>query len=201
MLEPLPAQTVAGRKRKAEDDSQSQASERQPLTRRVLAGARKAIVVSSKPQQPLKPARATPRAPLQTQTQQITVGTTARQTPGTRGAAAPGRPSTAPAGRVSRPSAAVRPPALQAVKSAARATTSSNTHPAGTGKDAGADALDIRTKFNLPQKKKRAAWDVKGRLQDMEELTNAMRQLQDKYTVKLSGMTNKLEAYTAQSEY
>ncbi|KAF9988119.1 kinesin-like nuclear fusion protein [Mortierella antarctica] len=199
MLEPLPAQTIAGRKRKAEEDSQSQASMSRPLTNRVMASARKTTAVTRNPiQQPPKPARVTARAPLQTQPQQTAMGTAARQTPNTRGAVAPVRPTTAPAPRGSRPSAAVRPRPTPAVKSAARATTSSNTAPAGTGGDAGADATDIRTKFNLPQRKKRAAWDVKGRLQDMEELTNAMRQLQDKYTVKLGGMTNKLDAYTAQ---
>ncbi|KAF9284830.1 Kinesin-like protein kifc1 [Mortierella alpina] len=142
MLEPLPAQTVAGRKRKAEEDSQSQASERRPLPSRVVAGVRRTTAVNSRPiQQPSKPGRVTARVPLQTQKQQTAIG---------------------------------------------------------TGGNTGTDSTDIRTKFNLPQKKKRAAWDVKGRLQDMEELTNAMQQLQDKYTVKLSGMTNKLDAYTVQ---
>ncbi|CAO3568935.1 unnamed protein product [Mortierella alpina] len=198
MLEPLPAPTVAGRKRKAEESSLSQATERRPMTNRVMAGARMTSAVTSKPlQQPPKPARVTARAPLQTQPQQSARGTAARQTPSARATAARGPAAAAPAPRGSKPSAA-RPRPTPVVKSAARATASSNTSPAGTGGDAGTEATDIRTKFNLPQKKKRAAWDVKGRLQDMEELTNAMRQLQDKYTVKLSGMTTKLDAYTAQ---
>ncbi|KAF9967368.1 Kinesin-like protein kifc1 [Mortierella alpina] len=196
MLEPLPAQTVAGRKRKAEESIQSQAAERRPLTNRVMASAR--MTSACKPaQQPPKPARATARAPLQTQPQQTARDTAARQTPSARVTAARGPPAAASAPRGSKPST-VRPRPTPVVKSAARATTSSNTAPAGTGGDTGTEATDIRTKFNLPQKKKRAAWDVKGRLQDMEELTNAMRQLQDKYTVKLSGMTTKLDAYTAQ---
>ncbi|KAG0263431.1 kinesin-like nuclear fusion protein [Actinomortierella ambigua] len=40
----------------------------------------------------------------------------------------------------------------------------------------GASGGDLDTVFELPKKKKRPAWDTKGRLEDMEELTSIMRQ-------------------------
>ncbi|KAF9972516.1 kinesin-like nuclear fusion protein [Actinomortierella ambigua] len=40
----------------------------------------------------------------------------------------------------------------------------------------GASSGDLETVFELPKKKKRPAWDTKGRLEDMEELTSIMRQ-------------------------
>ncbi|GJJ71715.1 kinesin family member C1 [Entomortierella parvispora] len=54
-----------------------------------------------------------------------------------------------------------------------------------------ADILDV---LALPKKKKRPAWDTKGRLEDMEELTGTLHQLLHTSTTNMSDLTSKLES-------
>ncbi|KAG0201229.1 kinesin-like nuclear fusion protein [Mortierella sp. GBA30] len=145
MLEPLPAKTTTGTKRKIEEDHGIKQTARRPLATRPVAGAGRPVAAASKPVQRARPVRATTRAPIQTQASSMfTAGSKAAATRGI----VPARPSN--------------------VAATARG------------------------------KKKRPIWDLKGRLQDMEELTKAMQLLQDKYTIKLGAMTSKLDSYAAQ---
>ncbi|KAF9287327.1 kinesin-like nuclear fusion protein [Linnemannia elongata] len=175
--------------------------------------ARKPAAGAQRQQQPPQPAKPAGRTPLQTQTR-----TTGRATPAakpTTTARAPltstkTTPTTA-AGRATRVSATTapaggRPRAIPAAKSKAgppqpaptRATTRSRsttpapaptTHLKGAGKG-GAVSADIE----LPAKKKRAAWDTKGRLQDMEELTGALHEMLNKSTGNITEITQTLES-------
>ncbi|KAG0232719.1 kinesin-like nuclear fusion protein [Actinomortierella wolfii] len=57
------------------------------------------------------------------------------------------------------------------------APEASSTTSNGSGQAAaGAPSGDLEAVFELPKRKKRPAWDTKGRLEDMEELTSIMRQ-------------------------
>ncbi|KAF9130195.1 hypothetical protein BGW39_003377 [Mortierella sp. 14UC] len=72
-------------------------------------------------------------------------------------------------------------------RSVTPASGTSQAQPRGAGKAAGASE-----DMDLPAKKKRAAWDTKGRLQDMEELTGALYQMLNKSTGNITEMTQSL---------
>ncbi|KAF9901001.1 hypothetical protein EC991_006617 [Linnemannia zychae] len=182
----------------------------------ITAGAsRKPTGPTSGPQrqhQQAVSAKPSGRAPLQTQTRQ-----TGRPTPAGRPAAskapltsAKQGPSAA-TGRATRtptPSSATgRPRVVPSAKTKAvpahpaptRATTRSRSvtpasgalqaQPRGAGK-----ATEASGDVDLPAKKKRAAWDTKGRLQDMEELTGALYQMLNRSTGNITEMTQSLQS-------
>ncbi|KAK3811380.1 MAG: P-loop containing nucleoside triphosphate hydrolase protein [Linnemannia elongata] len=225
MLEPLPPKTVAGVKRKAEDDARarpSSAAAVAPSTKQTInsrgttattTGVARRLAAGAQRQQQPPPAKPAGRTPLQTQTR-----LTGRATPGVRPTATARAPLTSTkttpttaAGRITRATAPIapaggRPRVVPAAKNKAgapqhaptRATTRSrSTTPApgaptaqlkGAGK-----GIAVSAEIELPVKKKRAAWDTKGRLQDMEELTGALHQMLNKSTGNITEITQTLE--------
>jgi hypothetical protein len=59
----------------------------------------------------------------------------------------------------------------------------------------------VSADIELPAKKKRAAWDTKGRLQDMEELTGALHQMLNKSTGTITEITQTLETNASKSKF
>ncbi|KAF9433546.1 kinesin-like nuclear fusion protein [Entomortierella beljakovae] len=55
-------------------------------------------------------------------------------------------------------------------------------------------STEILNVLAIPKKKKRPAWDTKGRLEDMEELTSTLHQLLQTSTTNMGDLTNKLES-------
>ncbi|KAF8932358.1 kinesin-like nuclear fusion protein [Haplosporangium gracile] len=227
MLEPLPPKTVAGVKRKAEDDPRARPSRAvaasstrpAPNTRGTIAtttGAARRLngptAGTQRQQQPTitKPAG---RTPLQTKTRPtgrttpaIRPTTTAKTTSAstkTGPITAAGRTTTTttptlPAGGRARavPSAKSKAGSSRPIVTRATSRSQSTTpapgaltaQPKGAGK-----AVALSTDIELPAKKKRAAWDTKGRLQDMEELTGALHGMLNKSTGNITEITQTLE--------
>lgn len=229
MLEPLPPKTVAGVKRKAEDDAcarPSSAAAVAPKTRpatntrgtTATGAARKPAAGVQRQTQP-PPSKPAGRTPLQTQTRPTGRATpAARPTTTTRTPLTATKTTTTAAGRATRATAPTAPAgghprAVPAAKGKAgppqhaptRATTRSrSTTPApgapttqlkGAGK-----GIVVSADIELPSKKKRAAWDTKGRLQDMEELTGALHQMLNKSTGNITEITQTLESNANKSK-
>ncbi|KAF9135134.1 kinesin-like nuclear fusion protein [Mortierella sp. GBA39] len=220
MLEPLPPKTVAGVKRKAEDDARARpssaaavapstrpATNTRGITATTTGAARKpAAGAQRQRQQQPPPARPAGRTPLQTQTRPARPTTTARApltSTKTTPISAAGRTTratapTAPAGGRLRTAPATKSKAGPPQPAPTRATTRSrSTTPApgapttqlkGAGK-----GVAVPAGIELPAKKKRAAWDTKGRLEDMEELTGALHQMLNKSTGNITEITQTLE--------
>ncbi|KAK3836882.1 MAG: P-loop containing nucleoside triphosphate hydrolase protein [Linnemannia gamsii] len=227
MLEPLPPKTLAGAKRKAEDEAHSRPSRAgttapqtkgpantRGATTTVKGATRKPAGPTSGPQRQQQPLSSKPsgRAPLQTQARQ-----TGRPTPAARPATTKApltstkpRPS-ATAGRATRTPtpapATVRPRVVPSAKTKVvpsqsaltRAATRSRSvtpssgapHPLSRGAGKVTGALED---VGLPAKKKRAAWDTKGRLQDTEELTDTLYQMLNKSIGNITAMTQSLQS-------
>ncbi|KAG9063316.1 kinesin-like nuclear fusion protein [Linnemannia hyalina] len=215
MLEPLPAKTVAGVKRKAEDDARARpssaaaiASSTRPatntrgITATTTGAARKpAAGAQRQRQQQPPPAKPAGRTPLQTQTRPPGRATpTARPTTTARAplTSTKATPISA-AGRTTRVTASTAKsragppqPAPTRATTRSRSTTPAPGAPTtqlkGTGK-----GVAVPAGIELPAKKKRAAWDTKGRLEDMEELTGALHQMLNKSTGNITEITQTLE--------
>ncbi|KAI1301964.1 kinesin-like nuclear fusion protein [Mortierella claussenii] len=64
-----------------------------------------------------------------------------------------------------------------------------------SGKTSGlSSSTEILNTLALSKKKKRAAWDTKGRLEDMEELTSTLHHLLQTSTSNMDDLTNKLQS-------
>ncbi|KAG0272528.1 kinesin-like nuclear fusion protein [Linnemannia exigua] len=200
MLEPLPPKTLAGAKRKAEDEAHSRPTGQHERPHNDNGSGDKETCGSSF------------RAPLQTQARQ-----TGRPTPAARPttakapltstkpdpSATAGRatrtPTPAPATGRSRVVPSVKTKVVPSQSASTRAATRSRSVtpanvaqqplPRSAGKATGA-SQDV----GLPAKKKRAAWDTKGRLQDTEELTDTLYQMLNKSIGNITAMTQSLQS-------
>ncbi|KAG0264501.1 kinesin-like nuclear fusion protein [Mortierella polycephala] len=188
-------------------------------TKKPIGQQRQPLPPSSQQQRTTRPIV---RAPLQTQVRQATrpanTTTTTTKTPQTRNM----RPSRTPptAVRASTTTNAVTRGARtiagsramsgagslaisrtqQTTAAKARAAQTKSMPSKSTDDDpnsANSNVSEILAKLNLPQKKKRAAWDTKGRLQDMEELTSSLNQMLSKSTNNMNSISTKLESNTA----
>ncbi|KAF9182596.1 kinesin-like nuclear fusion protein [Haplosporangium sp. Z 767] len=225
MLEPLPPKPVAGIKRKAEETAGARQFTRNPSTRSALVARgtatkkpigqqRQPLPPSSQQQRTTRPAV---RAPLQTQVRQAARPTTTKapQVKNTRPSRTPPtavRASTT-TGTVTRGARTIvnsrttsstgslaisRTQQTTAAKTRAAQTTSISSESASdVPNSTNPNVSEILARLNLPQKKKRAAWDTKGRLQDMEELTSSLNQMLSKSTNNMNSISTKLESNTA----
>ncbi|KAG0300593.1 kinesin-like nuclear fusion protein [Linnemannia gamsii] len=231
MLEPLPPKTVAGVKRKAEDEPPSRPSRvaaagtagpsKRPTSNTrgataTTAGAARKVAgaaAGTQRQQHPPPTKPAGRAQLQAQTRQTSRAIPAARpatakAPLTSGKAGPTaaasratRTTTPPVPAGGRPRAVLsaRPKTGPSQPVTTRATTRSRSttpatgtqpaQPRGAGK-----AAEVSVDIELPAKKKRAAWDTKGRLQDMEEVTGALYDMLNKSTGNITEMTQSLES-------
>ncbi|KAF9101416.1 hypothetical protein BGX29_005631 [Mortierella sp. GBA35] len=238
MLEPLPPKTLAGTKRKAEDEGPSRPARGAPgapttrpqTTGRVttaIGASRKPTVPTSgtqrqpRPQQTARPTarptvRPATRTPLQTQPRPaVRPAPTAKPISKAPLATATRTGPTAAASRATRTStpvvAPVRPRATPTAKPKAgpsqtgptrTMTRARSTTPAGGAAQAQAQskgvgiAAGVGVDVDLQLKKKRAPWDTKGRLQDMEEVTSALYQKLNRSTGNVTNMNMSLESNT-----
>jgi hypothetical protein len=79
-------------------------------------------------------------------------------------------------------------------------STSSISSDSKGGETSSSVAADILNVLALPKKKKRAAWDTKGRLEDMEELTGTLHQLLHTSATNMTDLTSKLETSESKSK-
>ncbi|KAF9921082.1 kinesin-like nuclear fusion protein [Linnemannia zychae] len=212
MLEPISPRTVTGTKRKVDDDTPTR------LTRVALNTggdkiSRKLAEPNLTPQQhsqQLLSVKPGGKVPLQMQTQH-----TKRITPAPRPSASKTQPTntkevlkatndkvaraktSAPKlGRTHTISSA-KIKAVQTQPTLTKATTGSRsaTPAAAAFTTIGKKSAEIiNTDVGQTAKKKRAAWDTKGRLQDMEELTSTLYEMLNKSTGNITKMTQSLES-------
>ncbi|KAF9583360.1 kinesin-like nuclear fusion protein, partial [Lunasporangiospora selenospora] len=216
----VPAKPISGMKRKAEEISRDRRPQPQPArpqalaprgianTRRNVASTTPSTLVSKTPQLSSnvgKPIRPPPRQPSAVTTAPRSGPVTVSSRPS---------PATAPRGNTSRPVAAPtkgnsRAPMPVARKGPMPASTLPGSKTVGgpgnkaneskekevqdLAAESPMSSTELLSALEFPKKKKRAAWDTKNRLQDMEEITGALHGLLSKSVNSMNGMTNKLE--------